>query len=165
MNTINQRIRNIRKSKKLNQKEFGLPIGLKRSTVGDIERDGQPVTDKNIILICKEYNIDEHWLRTGEGNMEKQGLFFLDAYAKKYNLSNKEKSIMAKFISLDSDIRELVIKNLENIIDIKDHIENKTTKVKLVARGGEKSISIDSDKLKSAILEDTLKDDNNSDLF
>ena len=69
LENIGERIKLIRRHLNLNQTEFGLPIGLKQATVGQMENGSRNVTERSIIFICEKYNINETWLRTGEGNM------------------------------------------------------------------------------------------------
>lgn len=51
---------------------FGAKIGIKKSSLSQIENGVNNLTEQNILLICKEFNINEEWLRTGEGEMFKQ---------------------------------------------------------------------------------------------
>jgi len=68
-NNINQRIRLLRKDLGLSQKELGDRISLKHGAISRIEQTGVTVTDQNIRLICDTFNVNENWLRTGEGDM------------------------------------------------------------------------------------------------
>ena len=68
--TINERIKELRKSHGLTQEEFGKRIGLKKSAASWIEQDGNTIIDQNIRLICNAFHINEEWLRTGEGQKE-----------------------------------------------------------------------------------------------
>lgn len=67
--TMNGRVRAIRKAQKLTQKEFGDRIGMKPNSISDIEKGKNAVTDYVFKLICKEFNVEEEWLRTGKGDM------------------------------------------------------------------------------------------------
>lgn len=69
MNTINARIRILRKSLRLSQSEFGSKIGLQPSSLSDIENEKCDVTKRNIINICSQFNVSEEWLVTENGNM------------------------------------------------------------------------------------------------
>ena len=53
----------------MSQKDFGKQLGLTQVTLSMIEGGKSVVIDKNIKLICTTFNINEHWLRTGEGEM------------------------------------------------------------------------------------------------
>ena len=69
MNIINQRIKQIRKSLNMNQTDFGARIGVKQGTITGYETGIRTPTDAVILSICREFNINENWLRTGEGEM------------------------------------------------------------------------------------------------
>ncbi len=70
---MNKRIKILRKSLDLSQKQFAEKIGLKQNAISYMEKEGATVTEQNIKSICFTFNVNENWLRTGEGNMfEKQ---------------------------------------------------------------------------------------------
>lgn len=63
------RIKEIRKSLKISQVEFGKQIGLTQSTINEIEHNRCKLNDRHIISICARFNVNENWLRTGAGEM------------------------------------------------------------------------------------------------
>lgn len=65
---MNTRIKELRKTLNLKQKEFGNIIGL-RSSMSEIEHGSAPVTERTIIAICSKFNVNEEWLRNGTGEM------------------------------------------------------------------------------------------------
>jgi SOS-response transcriptional repressor LexA len=65
----NKRIVELRKKLGLNQADFAGRLGIKRSTVANIETDRNPLTEANIKLICHVFNVNEEWLRAGDGEM------------------------------------------------------------------------------------------------
>lgn len=66
---IGDRIKKLRKSLDLTQEEFSGRIGIKRNTIAKYETGrGEPI-DAVMSLICREFNVSETWLRTGEGEM------------------------------------------------------------------------------------------------
>ena len=67
--TIGDRVRKIRKSHALTQKEFGDSISIAHSSVCLLEKDKLGRIDRTLNAICKEYNINKEWLLTGQGNM------------------------------------------------------------------------------------------------
>lgn len=69
MDTINDRIRELRKSLNLSQTDFGKPIGLSRDEVKNIEYKKTTPKEITIPLMCEQYGISEAWLRSGEGQM------------------------------------------------------------------------------------------------
>lgn len=66
---MNGRIRELRKALNLNQTDFGEKIGVKQATVAGYENGTRQPIDAVITAICREFNVDETWLRTGEGEM------------------------------------------------------------------------------------------------
>jgi transcriptional regulator with XRE-family HTH domain len=66
---MNDRLRTLRKSLKLKQKAFAERISMSQSALSMIESGQLPLTDKNIQLICSEFNVNEAWLRGGSGEM------------------------------------------------------------------------------------------------
>lgn len=66
---MNERIRTIRKAKGLTQTEFGEIIGVKGNTITTYETGTRVPSDAVILSICREFNVSETWLRTGEGEM------------------------------------------------------------------------------------------------
>lgn len=67
---IFERVKYLRKSiLKLTQDDFANKLHMKRSTISVMEIGKISVTDRNIITICETFNVNEHWLRTGEGEM------------------------------------------------------------------------------------------------
>lgn len=69
---MNERVRELRKALNMTLEVFGAKIGIKKSSLSQIENGVNNLTEQNILLICKEFNINEEWLRTGEGEMFKQ---------------------------------------------------------------------------------------------
>lgn len=67
--SINARIKQLRKKKKLNQTEFGSVIGLKNSAISKMEQEGSVVVDQNIQLICEKFQVRRDWLVKGTGEM------------------------------------------------------------------------------------------------
>lgn len=72
--TQGERVRFIRKNSNINLtlEKFGERIGLRKSSLSQIENDINTLTDSNIKAICREFDVREEWLRTGEGEMFEQ---------------------------------------------------------------------------------------------
>jgi transcriptional regulator with XRE-family HTH domain len=69
---MNTRIAQIRKSQKINQDEFARRLGLTKNFISLIETGGRSPSERTILDICREFNVNEYWLRTGEGEMFRQ---------------------------------------------------------------------------------------------
>lgn len=66
---MKDRIRQLRKELKLNQTDFGSKIGVKQTTVAGYESGAREPLDTVINSICREFNVNEEWLRNGTGSM------------------------------------------------------------------------------------------------
>lgn len=66
---IGERIKEARRAKSLTQQAFADAIGLKRNTVATYEMGKAIPSDRTIADICREFHVNEEWLRTGEGEM------------------------------------------------------------------------------------------------
>lgn len=66
---MNERIKDLRKSLGLTQLEFGEQVGVKANTIGNYEIGLRTPSDAVIRAICREFNVNENWLRTGDGEM------------------------------------------------------------------------------------------------
>lgn len=66
---MNDRIKKVRTALGLSQQEFADRIGIKRGAVANYEVGRNEPIDAVISLICREFNVSERWLRTGEGDM------------------------------------------------------------------------------------------------
>lgn len=115
--SIGNRIIEIRKSKNLSQEEFGQIIGLSRSQIGCYEKNLRNVSDRAIRDICLHFNINETWLRTGNGdkyiipNEINELSKILAEISTTDNLQIH--SIISKLLQLDEKYLDLI----ENLID------------------------------------------------
>ena len=66
---MQKEIKELRKIKGLTQAEFGDKIGVKGNTITTYENGTRYPSDAVILAICREFNVNEAWLRTGEGEM------------------------------------------------------------------------------------------------
>ena len=106
---MNKRFKEIRKSLKLTQESFGSKLGVTRTAICNIEKGERNVTDQMFKSICREFNINEEWLRTGEGEMfNRETSFSLDEFLKKQEATEL-------LFSLDKNTRGELISKLKNI--------------------------------------------------
>lgn len=64
---MKDRIKSIRKKLGITQQEMADRIGIKRNTVANYETGRNEPIDAVVSLICREFGVNEVWLRTGEG--------------------------------------------------------------------------------------------------
>lgn len=66
---MNERLKKLRKALDLTQQAFADKIGMKQNTIAQYEMGRTVPSDAIIFSICREFNVNEDWLRTGEGDM------------------------------------------------------------------------------------------------
>lgn len=73
--TINERVREIRISQepKITMEKFAQRLGVGKSTISLIESGRNAVSGQMIRSICREFNVNEAWLREGIGEMKAEG--------------------------------------------------------------------------------------------
>ena len=88
ISTMGARIKFVRTESKLTQQAFADRAGISRGALANYEVDRNDPLDAVITLICREFGINENWLRYGTGDMkaettQKQKLtrFFADVLA------------------------------------------------------------------------------------
>ena len=69
---MNERLKKLRKTLDLTQQKFADRLGVKRNTVGQWECGINAITDQVVFSICREFDVNEEWHRTGEGEMFEQ---------------------------------------------------------------------------------------------
>ena len=107
---MKDRIKKLRKSLDMTQQEFAERIGVKRNTIGQYEIGRNEPIDTVINLICREFNVNEEWLRNGEGEMFNPAPSdVLDQLADKYKLSNAAYIVVEKFVNLRPEKRKELI--------------------------------------------------------
>lgn len=66
---MKERMKKLRKTLDLTQQEFADRIGIKRNSYANYETGRNTPIDAIIVSICREFNVNEEWLRTGSGDM------------------------------------------------------------------------------------------------
>lgn len=67
---MNTRIKYLRKDVlKMTQDDFSSRIGLSRNFIAQIETGAKTPSDRTVNDICREFNVNEEWIRTGKGEM------------------------------------------------------------------------------------------------
>lgn len=110
---MNERIRMVREAAGLSQTAFGARLGVSRDVVNNLEHGRVDIKDHFVKLICAEFQVDENWLRTGEGGegpIYNEGeAFSLDRWAKEHGATELELEIVKVYFELDPSIRQAVM--------------------------------------------------------
>lgn len=113
---MKERIKKIRRELNLTQQEFAERIGIKRNTIANYETGRNDPVDSVISLICREFNVREEWLRTGEGEMFKpKPSDILDQLAYKYKLFNFDYVMIEKFLAMPPDLRRAIYDHFHDV--------------------------------------------------
>jgi len=114
---MNKKIKIIRKYLGLNQEDFGGRLGISKTAISKIEKGVNNVSDRLILSICREFNINEEWLRTGQGEMLNQEKnYSLDEFLKKRNATSLEIEFMKIYFSLEENIRKKIISDFKKAV-------------------------------------------------
>lgn len=114
---MNERIKQIRRELGLTQQEFAERIGLKQNSIALIESGKRNISDQAVLSICREYGINEEWLRTGWGEKRTSNSNSeLEALTEKYNLSVADVILIEKHIGLKPGVREAVLKFMTDVV-------------------------------------------------
>ena len=73
--TIKDRIREVRTVLEMTQVKFASILSLSNGYIAGVETDRIPVNDRLVKLVCSTFNVNESWLRYGEGEMFSQAMF------------------------------------------------------------------------------------------
>lgn len=112
---MNERIKELRKELGLSGEKFGNKIGLTRMAISNLENNKYNLTEQTIISICREFNVNEDWLRTGNGNMfNPVDSISLDELAS--TLDPLELDILKAYFSLNKDIRQKAIEHFRSYL-------------------------------------------------
>ena len=108
---MNTRVKAIRKHFKLSQTEFGAKIGLKQRTIADIERGRNSLTQRNFDNICRVFDVNPDWLKTGEGNMfvKKSRERYLELLISEYGLKTEHKILIESILELPPEMWQGVL--------------------------------------------------------
>lgn len=123
---MKERIRQLRKALGLNQTDFGNRIGVKQTTIAGYETGAKNPMDAVVTSICREFNVNEAWLRTGDGgddNMFVKATPYEQAYNRfGYIMENSSPSKKAALTMLlevlyevPDDKWEMIMKQFEEI--------------------------------------------------
>lgn len=109
--TIGERIKELRKSKGLTLEKFGAAVRIKAQSVSKLEKGENNPSGQTISLICREFRVNETWLRTGEGEMnapdaERERVELVDAVVAEYGLTEVDRSILTLYLELEQQDRD-----------------------------------------------------------
>lgn len=116
---IGERIKEVRRAFKKTQQAFADAIGLKRNTIANYEIGNVLPSDRTISDICREFNVNEDWLRTGDGEMflqrskdEELAAFFGDVLSGQPDFKRRLLAALSRLDEKEWDMLEAVTDKL-----------------------------------------------------
>ena len=107
---MNERIKILRKMLDLTQQEFAERVGTKRNTIANYEIKRNEPSNSMIALICREFHVNEEWLRNGTGEIfQSKPSNALDALAEERNLSVGTYVLIEKILNLKPEMQEAFV--------------------------------------------------------
>lgn len=97
---MKDRLRELRKSLNMTQQEFADRVSVGRSAIAQYEMGRNPPSDAVISLICREFNVNEVWLRYGDGEMFRERGRHQVIAEYLADLVNDADSFQAQFVSV-----------------------------------------------------------------
>lgn len=112
--TINDRIKEIRKYHNLSQKELAEKIGMSQNAISWSEKTGNNIPDSTIKSICTILNVNEEYLRYGNGpKFSTPNTFSLDKFIEDRGGTDLELEIVKTYFELDPEIRKAILSHFK----------------------------------------------------
>ena len=115
---MNERLKKLRKTLDLTQQDFANRIGVKRNTVATYEMGRSSPSDSAVSLICREFNVNEDWLRNGGSDD--------DMFIK---LNEDEELAMYTQMLLDSTTDDVIANMIKKFICIYEKLDPNSKKI------------------------------------
>lgn len=113
---MKSRIHAVRAQADLTMAEFAKRIGMTTSSISLFESGKATPSDRTVLSICREFGVNEHWLRTGEGEMFEQTRETVpDRLAAEYSLDKEQVSVIENFLDLSPQERTLFLTQMRKV--------------------------------------------------
>lgn len=104
--SINQRIREVRTAIGLSQVKFAERMAISSSYLAEIELNNKSASERIIRLLSSEFNVNSHWLRTGETAM------FGD------DMDVQVSKLLSTFKSLNHQFKECALSQIDELANL-----------------------------------------------
>ena len=118
----------------LNQTAFGERIGVTATAISKLEKGERNITEQMVLAICREFNVNEEWLRSGEGSEAAMFVLHNDkeiaALCNAYSMDENSIDVITGFCKLPALKREALsalIKDYARIVVQADFMEKPDT--------------------------------------
>lgn len=116
---MNERLKELRKSLGLTMEEFGKRLGVTKAAISRLENGDRNVTEQMIVSICREFNINEEWLRNGTEPMYLPKSAKLSSYVSEIVTGNDDfiKDLIEVYMELDQTSKDALKKIANNMAE------------------------------------------------
>lgn len=118
---MNERIKELRETLKLNQADFAEMLNLKRNSISLIEVGKRNPSDRTISDICQKFSVSESWIREGTGDMfVKTPSSTMEQLKKEFDLDEFGYNLVYEYLKLGQDQRKAVRDFFYRVIQIEE---------------------------------------------
>lgn len=114
---MNERIKAIREALGLSRRKFGEKFYVSQDVINNLERGRVTPTKEYINGICQQYNVNEHWLRTGEGEMFQPQPASLDSIAQANQIDALTRAVVETLIEMPQVQRDAFLQLVKNVAE------------------------------------------------
>ena len=122
--TIGERIKDIRKEGGLTLVKFGERLGISPQAISYLEKGANAPSDQTIRSICREFHVNEDWLRTGAGDMRQpttQDDLWKIIHSR--GLGQADYVLISEIMDLPEDARKAIIAAVLRFADKVNHAD------------------------------------------
>ena len=159
--TFGERLKKVRKALDLTQQRFADRLGMKQNTIATYEMNRTNPSEPAIKSICREFNVNEEWLRTGSGEMFVSLLEeSVDELIRERGLDDFDRQIILEFIKLKPEERDVVKKYVRNLIPhvgpalASAELDTRPRDEKPVTEWTEEEINAEAEEYRQSLLEE-----------
>lgn len=128
--SLGERIKKARKALDLTQQKFADQIGTTQNALTGYETGRRNPSSSVINNICKTFDVNEEWLRTGKGEMfNAKSSAAMEALARECGLTHSDLVLIEKFLSMKQESRLAVA---EYMLEVAAALNSDTTPLDIV---------------------------------
>lgn len=107
---MNGRIKLIRKTLGISQRDFGKKIGISDTAVSKLESGERNPSEQTLKSICREFNVDYFWLTEGADvdMFMKLPNTLMGKLSERYNLNKKSQMVLKTYLEAPDDEKEAI---------------------------------------------------------
>ena len=107
---MNGRIKLIRKTLGISQRDFGKKIGISDTAVSKLESGERNPSEQTLKSICREFNVDYFWLTQGADvdMFMKLPNTLMEKLSERYNLNKKSQMVLKTYLEAPDDEKEAI---------------------------------------------------------